>query len=322
MVKYGVITGSLGNIGDRYCLRGYKSELTLEEKLSGFSGIPHLEGVEISQDEVDGLTAEAVLGLFNRYKLRITAIGLDLTSDPVWRYGAITSADADIRQNAVAKIKRTIDFTAAAGCGLVNVWLGQDGFDYPFQADYGDQWRFAVESLRACADHNPRMRLAVEPKPREPRNRSFIDTTTTGLLLVRDVDRPNAGVTVDVGHVLQEGKNMAQSVMVAHGQGKLFNLHINDNYGAWDDDMVVGSVHTVEFLELFYYLKKIGYDGFCSIDIFPYREESMQAVSESVQHMDKFNELIDRMGVDRIDVSLKVGNPLDTLKYIRESIYK
>ncbi len=59
----------------------------------------------------------------------------------------------------------------------------------------------------------------------------------------------NVGVTVDVGHALVAGENVAEAVYRLIRAGKLFHMHFNDNYTAWDDDMIVGSVHTVAFIE-------------------------------------------------------------------------
>ena len=322
MIKFGVITGSLGNIGDRYCLQGYKGQKSLEEKLLRFSRMEYLKGVEISQDEIAGMDEKYVQQEFQKFNLTVSAVGIDLTSNPGWRFGSVTNKYPDIRQKAIDKIKRTMDFSAGIGTDLVNVWLGQDGFDYPFQADYLAQWTNAVESLQQCADYNTQIRLSMEPKPREPRNRSFVDTTATGLLLVADIDRDNVGVTIDVGHVIQDGKNMAQSVAYAHAHNKLFNLHINDNYSAWDDDMIAGSVHSIEFIELFYVLKKIGYDRWCSVDIFPFREDSMCAVEESILYMHKFEGLVDIIGADKLDACMMNDNITDSIRLIRESIFR
>jgi xylose isomerase len=71
---------------------------------------------------------------------------------------------------------------------------------------------------------------------------------------------------------------------------KLFHLHFNDNYRYWDDDMIVGSVHLVEYVELLYWLKKIGYNGWYSMDQYPYREDGKHAIEESV----KFIQAIER----------------------------
>ena len=145
-----------------------------------------------------------------------------------------------MRREAVRTAKETIDFAETVGAGIVNLWLGQDGFDYPFQTDYTAQWENMVNGIRACADYKPAVRLALEFKPREPRNRSLIDSASTALLMTREIDRSNVGVTIDNGHVLQGGANMAQAAELCGRAGKLFNLHMNDNYAAWDDDMIAG----------------------------------------------------------------------------------
>ena len=75
---------------------------------------------------------------------------------------------------------------------------------------------------------------------------------------------------------------MSQAVELCSRAGRLFNMHLNDNYAGWDDDMIAGSVHLVEYLELLYTLRKIRYGGWCSIDIFPYRENAERATEESV----------------------------------------
>lgn len=57
-------------------------------------------------------------------------------------------------------------------------------------------------------------------------------------------------------------ENPAETVALLKRYGdKLFHVHMNDNYRYWDDDMIVGSVHTIETLEFFYWLQRTGYDG-------------------------------------------------------------
>ena len=57
---------------------------------------------------------------------------------------------------------------------------------------------------------------------------------------------------------------------------KLYHVHMNDNYRLWDDDMMLGSAHLSENLEFFSWLKRTEYDGWVSIDQFPYREYGLR----------------------------------------------
>lgn len=321
-IKFSVITSSLGKLTDRYCRTGYKEDVDFGEKLLRLSKLNYLSGVEFSPRQVEGLGIPQVKGLLEKYGFANPAVDVDLTSEPKYKFGSITAKNPEIREQAVNKIKAAIDFASELGTGTVNVWLGQEGFDYPLQTDYVKQWGHAVESLRECADYNKNMKLSLEPKPREPRNKSLIDTVETALLLASDIGRDNVGLCVDVGHILQYGRNMTQAVANAFLHGKLFHIHTNDNYASWDDDMIIGSVHTVEFIELFALLKNIGYDGWCSVDIFPFREDSFRAAEESILYMRKFEELVDVIGGDRLNACLESDDTTQTIKLIRESIFK
>lgn len=322
-MKYGVIVGSLGNVGDRYTLGGYKpGPMTFRNHLEYLSTIDLLDGIEIFEGNLEGQSIPEFAKMVKSYNLEVAAVGVDLSGDPKWRYGTLISKDAKIRAQAVDVCLKAVDIAKGTNCDRVNIWLAQDGFDYPFQVDFSDQWNYMVDSVQKIADRDPGIRIGLEPKPREPRNRCFIDSVPTALLIADETKRPNVGVTIDVGHVLVEFRNMAQAVATAARRQRLFHLHINDNYGGWDDDMIVGSVRQIEFLELFYHLRKLGYNGWCSVDIFPYREDSRKAVEESIKYMAKFEEMIDNIGMAAIGECLKGDDVAQSIRLLREKIYR
>jgi len=63
---------------------------------------------------------------------------------------------------------------------------------------------------------------------------------------------PNLGATIDFGHCLLGRENPAEPVVFLDGYKRLFAVHINDNYGCWDDDLFFGSLHTLKALEFIY----------------------------------------------------------------------
>ena len=73
----------------------------------------------------------------------------------------------------------------------------------------------------------------------------------------------NVGVTLDFGHALMSREKPGESVALLKCHGRLFNVHFNDAYGEWDDDLIVGSVHIAESLEFLYYLDVTEYEGSC-----------------------------------------------------------
>ena len=321
--RYSTITGSLNNISDRFMSCGYKRPYAYEEIIAGLVDMDVLDGVELSYSTEGGVESDekAIKPLLKANGLEPSFVNSSLYGEQKWMRGSLSSPDSTVRELAVSDTKKGLDFARAVGADGYNLWTGQDGFDYVFQTDYARQWDDFSDSLAALCDYAPDIKITMEPKLREPRNRSLVDTVPTALLLCAEVNRDNLGLTIDVGHTLQAGGNMARDLDMALKSNRLFNIHANDNYGAWDDDMIVGSVRMPEYLEMFHVLARRGYDGWISVDIFPYRENQFEAVRESVLHMVTYAKLVDKIGLKRLDELISVGSATETMKVIREAVY-
>lgn len=325
LFKYSVITGTLNQVRDRYMGGGYKEkDYTFSEIVDTMAGYQVIDGIELSYSQSGGPESdvEEIKAAAAKNNLQIAFANSSLFGERQWSWGSLAAPDPKIRKEAEKAVLGLLDYTRETGAAGANLWLGQDGFDYPFQTDYRRQWDYLVAALREVADYAPDLKITLEPKLREPRNRSLVDTVPTALLMCMEADRPNLGLTIDVGHVLQGGQNMAQSVDIAMKYDRLFNVHINDNYGSWDDDLIAGSVHFTEYLELLYFLKKYSYDGWVSVDIFPFRENQFAATRESILFMKKYSRLIDVIGMDRIETAIQSNDFCETLRLIRENVFR
>jgi hypothetical protein len=99
-------------------------------------------------------------------------------------------------------------------------------------------------------------------------------------------------------------------------------MHFNDNYRTWDDDMIVGSLHTVEYFELLYWLREIGYEGWYSMDQYPYREDGVAAVSESVAFLRSVERLLDARRHEEIRSLLARGDATASTRWMRELLFE
>jgi L-rhamnose isomerase len=68
----------------------------------------------------------------------------------------------------------------------MTLWMGQDGYDYCFQADYKKIWDDAVSAVREIAEYAPDVDISIEYKPNEPRAYSIFPNATTCLLAVEE----------------------------------------------------------------------------------------------------------------------------------------
>ncbi len=152
-------------------------------------------------------------------------------------------------------------------------WPAQDGYDYPFQIDHRKALDWLVENLAAWCDYNPQQKIVVEYKAWEPRSRILLPTIGHCMTIVNEINRPNFGVNIDVGHAFIMKENLAESIALCSRYGKLFHTHWNDNWKLFDDDLIVGTVNLWETLEALFWLDEWGYDGWFGLDLFPYRED-------------------------------------------------
>lgn len=331
--KYSVILNNYNKPSDRFLTSGYGDPAQNRGvyeliDLAGKQGV--VEGVEMLMDDageggtwigISESNKNEIRAALDKYSLQLCSIIPNLWGH--WRYagGTLGARDSKIRQESIDLVKRAMDIAADVGCPYVGLWPGQDGYDYYLEANYPQLWEWWVQGVQEIADHNPDIRIGLEAKPTEPRAYSLISTNPKTLLMLRDIDRQNVGVCLDIGHSLYAHEDLGEVVALSHLNGdKLFHCHMNDNYNDSDLDMIFGSVHTIEFIEFFYWLRRTNYARWLSIDLFAYRTDPAQSVAEGVRWMQAFDDFIDNVGMDKLDLLLAEGNPVVTTSFFREQL--
>ncbi len=303
--NYSVFIDHVGTFSDRYCAAYSEKPFTIAEKIERISSIPLLTGVDLNMTDDYTLAKDELTELLKNSRLKVNSVMVDSTAKRIYKQGAFSSRDKDVRAQIVAESKAAMDFAASIGCNLFAIWPGQDGYDYHFQADYETERRLFGECLKELSAYRPDMQIALEYKPKEPRCHCYIDTMAGTLLMIEKLGLDNVGIAMDYGHSFFSGENPAEAVALLHMYGgKLLAIHMNDNYGSWDDDMIAGSINTIPYLEFIYWLRKTGYTGAITFDQFPYREESRDAVAESAAWFDWLESKIDAADPDEIEAVL------------------
>ena len=220
-------------------------------------------------DHLATIEARDVPDVLAEAGLRLNGFAMRYYSDPAFRIGAFTHPDPATRRKAIDLTRAGIDALAEAGGRTMTLWLGEDGFDTPFQCDHKALWAMEVEAIAEVTGHNPAIDISIEYKPNEPRAFSLIGDVGTTLLAIKDAGAPNLGVTLDLAHVLYAGEQPALSVALVDRHSRLLGVHLNDGYGKRDDGLMVGAVNLPVILEFLHALEGIGYDGVIYFDTFP-----------------------------------------------------
>jgi xylose isomerase len=318
--KYAVILGNLGNTRDRFC-NGYKDNPPGVEMLKAAARIPHVSGIELVGNwDIRPDNVKDMRHAFEDLGMECVSIIPDLFGDKLFSKGSFSNSDASIRGRAVDHVRAMCEAGAELGCELINLWPGQDGYDYLLTADYESERAWLCESVVELADLYPDLNFALEYKPKEPRTHSYLARMADTLLLAIETGAPNVGVTIDTGHAFVAGEVVGESIVLAKRSGdRLFHMHFNDNHTTTDDDMIVGSVHSVCYLETLYWLDRCAYSGWLSMDQYPYREDAVGAIGESILWLRQFQAILEE-NRGLIDKLLQEQDAIATSKFLRSVI--
>ena len=299
--RFTVGLGPLGPCGDRFAPGGYRESASLEERIEILEGIEDLDGLELHSHIVtDDHGVDFWNGVLERNGWVCSLVSANVWGSATWTHGSLTNPDPAIRAEALDTIKRTMDIAAATQANKINLWLGQDGHDYPFESDYRCTWDRIIEGVAEAARHNPQVRICLEPKLKEPRVHMAVGTVGKVLYIVKAVGLDNVGANLDVGHAVQAFETPAETAVLLARENALFHLHFNDNPGDWDWDLATGSYNLWDLLELCFWLDELGYDDVCSFDIFPRRIPPKQTVEDNIRAVQGAFRIVERLDRDSL----------------------
>ena len=280
-LKFATRLNSFSARPELYWTEGYKpTTLDLLKRAGKTVG---LNAVDLNYpDHLDGFSDSTLRDVLADTQLGLNGLQMRYYSGSTFTAGGFAHPKKEVREQAIELTLRGIDRMAQLGVNLMTLWLGQDGFDYPFQVDYQRSWAHIIEGLSRVASYNPEIQISIEYKPNEPRAFSFLGDVGTTLLAIREVGLPNLGVTIDFCHVLYADEQPAFAASLVHQHSQLLGLHLNDGYAKRDDGLMVGSVHLASTLELLCLVQDIDYQGIIYFDTFPHAEDPVAECSTNI----------------------------------------
>ncbi|MCL4377772.1 MAG: sugar phosphate isomerase/epimerase [Actinobacteria bacterium] len=322
-MKYATGIWVLRECSDRF-LSPYSQPIALKDRYDAAASIPDIKGVDMYQGaDINPDNLNEVADYLTKYNLEPVCVTAGIASICECSKGGLSNPDAKVRDIALKNYKIAIDMAKKINCKTVNFWLGQDGYDYPLQMDHLKALNNIITLIRELADYNPKVNIGIEYKIREPRNYCYISSLAKTLLIIEKIDRSNVGVIMDTGHAMMAGENIGESIaMIKAFNAKLAGVHMNDNNGYWDDDLMVGSVRTLNVVEFLYWLEKIDYKGYLTLDMSPYRENGTKAAAETIEWIKKLRSIVGHFEEDEIENLFNKNDGVSSMKYLRKKIFK
>ena len=226
-----------------------------------------------------------------RFKKALDSTGMkvpmattNLFSHPVFKDGAFTSNNRDIRRYAIRKVMTNIELAVELGAKTYVCWGGREGAE----TDIGKDPVVALERMREAfnvlgqyvIDRGYDIKFALEPKPNEPRGDIFLPTIGHALAFINSLEHPElVGLNPEVGHEQMAGLNFVHGIGQALYHKKLFHIDLNGQHGPkYDQDLVFGHGDLKSAFFLVDLLDRYKYDGPKHFDYKPMRTESDEGV--------------------------------------------
>ena len=300
-IKIATMMFTWNGVGDRF-LKGYFEPKGIGQIFPLLTD-SLIKGVELQHpNHVNPDNIEEVKTLLEQYHLIPVIINTPMASDIKWKEGAFSHPSPMVRGQAVERVKGVLDTARLLGVERISIFLGQDGFDYPFVSNYQNTWLHLVDCMRECAEYAPDIKICIEYKPREPRTHQYLSSAAKTILLAEETGCKNVGLLIDIGHAWMAGENMGETICLASHKNRLFHVHMNDNYGLADDDLGLTGMHVLPYLEALYWLDRVNYNGWISLDVHSPREASHEIIAESAAMLDIMVKRLQYIGDDELDV--------------------
>lgn len=215
--------------------------------------------------------------------------------------GGFTANDPNCRRWAIDRAKRTIDIANALGTRLIVLWLAREGTYIRESKNAIQAHQHLLEALNAMLRHDPQVEIAIEPKPNEPMDHTYIPTIGHALALAHQtIDPKRVGGLIETAHALLAGLDPSDEMAFALSAGKLWSVHLNDQNGLkFDQDKSFGAANLrgaynqVRVLELGNYAAS---GRFIGLDVKAMRTQKLEA---STQHLSNsrtiFLKLVDKV---------------------------
>lgn len=264
--------------------------------------------------------------------------GSNVFAHPVYKDGALTSHDPKVRQLSLQRYVNSIDVGAALGCKLCNLWWGRDGAEVDAAKDPIEAIKWLREGLNYLQSYIDKQgytghRLAIEPKPNEPRGDIYMPTSGHALGLIATLNKPeNCGLVIEIAHSRMAGLNTYHDIAQAIEIKKLFGCHFNGQKPLrYDQDQRFGSEGLKESFFIVKLVEDTGWQGARTFDAHAFRSSDREEVWDFVngcmrtylilkEKAQQFNKDTEIQAILK-DLRSGAGEPLPSPDQLKKTVY-
>jgi xylose isomerase len=277
--------------------------------------------------------------------MKVPMATTNLFSQPVFKDGAFTANDPEVRRYAVKKTFEAIDLGVELGAGVYVMWGGREGVEAEAAKDVRAALDRYAEAVNLCCayvrERGYQLVFALEPKPNEPRGDMFLPTVGHALAFIDELEWPDmVGLNPEFAHETMSGLSFTHAVAQTMWHGKLFHIDLNaQRIGKYDQDFRFGSEGIRDAFHLVRLLESSGWTGMRHFDAHAYRTEDEDGVwafaegcmrtykilAEKARRFDEDPEIQEALAVTKVGLLSEPTSPgglgADALEAIRSATH-
>jgi xylose isomerase len=272
----------------------------------------------------DAATRDEVLARFRKALdetgVKVSMVTTDTFAHPIFKDGAFTSNDRQVRRFGLRKVLQNVDLAAEMGAETFVMWGGREGAEYDGSKDLKAAHDRYAEGIDTVAGYIKSkgygLRIALEPKPNEPRGDILLPTVGHALALIAQLENGDiVGVNPETGHEQMAGLNYTVGLAQALWAEKLFHIDLNGQRSIkYDQDLVFGhgdllsAFFTVDLVENGFPSGGPRYEGPIHFDYKPSRTEDIEGVwASAAANMSMYILLKERAQAFRADPEVQAA---------------
>jgi xylose isomerase len=212
--------------------------------------------------------------------IKATMATTNLFYHPVFKDGAFTSTDPNVRAFATQKVMNALDVAAELGTQVFVFWGGREGVEVDASKDPVEATKWFREAMNFLCEYvlanDYDIQFSIEPKPNEPRGDLYLPTVGSVLAFIATLDHPDmCGTNPEMAHIKMAGLNPYHEFAQALEAGKLLDVHLNGQKPLrFDQDLSFGSDDLKDAFFTTKLLVDHKYAGTVGFDAHPYRTEA------------------------------------------------
>lgn len=230
------------------------------------------DGVELMINNPSKIDVDEIIRLSEKYNLPISMV----CTGEVFGQSGISFTDPDItrREEAIKRVKDSIDLALKVGTNLVNIGRVRGGLS--LDGNHDEERALSVAGIKEVSEYALEHNAIIALEPVNSIAATFINSTQDGMKIVDEIGLPSLKLMLDSNHMFLDDIDPIKSLEEA--KDYFVFVHLADSNRLYPGNC------KFDFKTFIEKLKEIDYNGWLSVEVFQRPSQDI-ALEKSIKYI-------------------------------------